>query len=269
MIQENEALVSEAFSAQSGIFDRINKENKLTDHLRNIYRDEVDRNIRPGSEILELNCGTGIDTLYFAGKGHKVWATDNAEGMLDQLRRKVREQRLEQQVAVQRCSFSDLQQLGDRKFDYILSNFGGLNCTGDLSAVLAQFNDRLREGGKATLVIMPRLTPWELVMALKGDFRTAFRRWRRHTPARLEGVSFSCYYYNPSYVIKALQADFRVLQVKGIYITVPPEFYQGFVERYPRLYRILSAIDRRISNWYPFNRCCDHYLITLEKKRNT
>ncbi len=266
MMKQNETLVSKAFSAQSGIFDRINVENKLTDHLRDIYRAEVDAQIKPGSTVLELNCGTGIDSLYFAAQGHYLLATDNAEGMLEQLRVKVLEQRVEDHIEVQRCSFSELDRLGDRKFDYIISNFGGLNCTDDLNQVLQQFRDRLNDGGKATLVIMPKVTPWELIMALKGDFKTAFRRFRKHTPARVEGVYFSCYYYNPGYVIRALHKDFRTLTVKGIYITVPPEFYQGFVERYPKLYRLLSAVDKRISNWFPFNRCCDHYMITLEKK---
>lgn len=266
MIKQNEALVSKAFSAQSGIFDRINVENKLTDHLRQLYRTEVDRQARPGSTMLELNCGTGIDTLYFAKQGHHLLATDNAEGMLEQLRSKVGQYNLEDRIAVRRCSFSELHHLGDQKFDHILSNFGGLNCTDDLNGVLQQFKDRLNEGGKVTLVIMPRVTPWELIMMFKGDFKTAFRRFRKHTPARVEGVYFSCYYYNPGYVIRALRKDFRVLTLKGIYITVPPEFYQGFVERYPKLYKLLSAIDKRISHWFPFNRCCDHYMITLEKK---
>ncbi len=266
MAKQNETLVSEAFSAQSVVFDRMDKENKLTRHLRDIFREEVSSRLKPGSTILELNCGTGIDSLYFATQGYKVFSTDNAEGMLDQLRAKVQQQHLEDLVTVQRCSFSELDQLGERKFDYIISNFGGLNCTDDLRQVLQQFPQYLKEGGKATLVIMPRVTPWELIMALKGNFKTAFRRFRKHTPARVEGVYFSCYYYNPGYVMRAMRHHFRLLTLKGIYITVPPEFYQGFVERYPKLYKVLSAIDKKIGGWYPFNRWCDHYMITLEKK---
>ncbi len=33
--------------------------------------------------ILELNCGTGEDALWFAKKGHKVLATDISEKMLE------------------------------------------------------------------------------------------------------------------------------------------------------------------------------------------
>ena len=265
-MKHNEELVSAAFSAQSAIFDQINVENKLTDHLRDIYRSEIETQINPGSNILELNCGTGIDSIYFAGKGHRVLATDNAEGMLAQLNHKVQQQHLEERITTQRCSFLALDQLGDKRFDYIISNFGGLNCTDDLDKVLLQFKEHLTENGKVTLVIMPKISPWELVMALKGNFKTAFRRFRKHTPAHVEGVHFSVYYYNPSYVIRTLKKDFNVLTVKGVYFAVPPDFYQNFVERYPKMYRFLKAVENKLGNWFPFTYCCDHYMITLQKK---
>lgn len=265
-MKHNEELVSAAFSAQSAIFDQINVENKLTDHLRDIYRSEIDAQINPGSNILELNCGTGIDSIYFAGKGHKVLATDNAEGMLAQLNQKIEEQHLEEKITTQRCSFLELHQLGDSRFDYIISNFGGLNCTDDLDKVLLQFHKHLTHNGKVTLVIMPKISPWELIMVLKGKFKTAFRRFRKHTPAHVEGVHFSVYYYNPSYVIKALKKDFNVLTVRGVYFAVPPDFYQNFVERYPKMYRFLKAVEHRLGDWFPFTYCCDHYMITLQKK---
>jgi ubiquinone/menaquinone biosynthesis C-methylase UbiE len=263
-MNQNDQLVSRAFSNQSKIFDKLDRENKLTEHLRDIYRTEIDQQIKPGSRILELNCGTGIDTLYFAAKGHQILATDNAEGMLDKLSHKINDQHLKN-VTVQRCSFSELDQLGNQQFDYIISNFGGLNCTDNLAQVLHQFNSLLHEGGKVTMVIMPKVSPWELVMALKGDFKTAFRRFKQQTPARVEGVYFSVYYYNPSYVIKALKKEFRTLTLKGIYFAVPPEFYQNFVERYPKSYKWLQAVERRWSKYFPFTYCCDHYMITLQK----
>lgn len=265
-MKHNEELVSAAFSAQSAIFDQINVENKLTDHLRDIYRSEIETQINPGGNILELNCGTGIDSIYFAGKGHRVLATDNAEGMLAQLNHKVQQQHLEERITTQRCSFLALDQLGDKRFDYIISNFGGLNCTDDLDKVLLQFKEHLTENGKVTLVIMPKISPWELIMALKGNFKTAFRRFRKHTPAHVEGVHFSVYYYNPSYVIRTLKKDFNVLTVKGVYFAVPPDFYQNFVERYPKMYRFFKAVENKLGNWFPFTYCCDHYMITLQKK---
>ena len=78
--------------------------------------------------------------------------------------------------------------------------------------------------------------------------------------------SFKCFYYNPSYVIKAMKKDFKVVSLKGICIAVPPPFIENFVERYPRLMKILMCIDKAIENYFPFTYCCDQYMITLEKK---
>jgi ubiquinone/menaquinone biosynthesis C-methylase UbiE len=262
----NDQLVSQAFSLQSAVFDKLNNENKLTAHLRVIYREEVLKQANKQSRFLELNCGTGIDTLFFANQGFRLLSTDIAAGMLNELNSKIREQHLEDVISTKQCSFNELNKLGNQQFDYIISNFGGLNCTDRLDQVLDQFRTSLTEKGKATLVIMPAVSPWELIMALKGDFKTAFRRFKKDATAHIEGVHFKVRYYNPSYIKQHLKGDFDVITLKGIYFAVPPEFYQGFVERYPRLYKFLQRMEQRLSNYFPFNIFCDHYLITIQKK---
>ncbi len=262
----NDQLVSSAFSYQSVVFDKLNEENRLTAHLRNIYRREIIRQSRPDYHFLELNCGTGIDSVYFAKQGFTLLSIDNAPGMIYTLKKKIKNQQLENNIQTQLCSFNELDKLGNRKFDYIISNFGGLNCTKNLYEVLQQFKAHLKENGKATLVIMPKISPWELIMALKGDFKTAFRRFKKNAKAHIEGVHFSVYYYNPYRIIRQLKKDFDVQTLKGIYFAVPPEFYQRFVERYPRTYRFLQRVENSLSNHFPFNRCCDHYLITFQKR---
>lgn len=262
----NDQLVSQAFSLQSAVFDKLNNENKLTAHLRAIYREEILKQAKEHTCFLELNCGTGIDTLFFAHQGFRLLSTDIAAGMLNELDAKIREHHLEDLISTRQCSFNQLNSLGNQQFDYIISNFGGLNCTDRLDQVLDQFKTLLTKEGKATLVIMPTVSPWELIMALKGDFKTAFRRFKKDATAHIEGVHFSVHYYNPSYIKQHLKRDFNVLTLKGIYFAVPPEFYQGFVERYPRLYKFLQRVEQRLSNYFPFNIFCDHYMITIQKK---
>lgn len=257
--------VSEAFSKQSLVFDDLNAENKLSQYLRAQFRNEILTQLKPNSKILELNCGTGLDAIFFAEQGHRVLATDNASGMINELTAKITTNNLNELIQTQLCSFHHLDKIKDKKFDYIISNFGGLNCTKDLQAVLKQFSGLLNKGGKITLMIMPIICPWELIMILKGQFKTAFRRFRKDTPAHIEGVYFHCYYYNPSYIQRVLNKDFKQVTLKGICITVPPEFYQNFVERYPKLFKVLSEVDSVIGKFFPFTYCCDHYLITLEK----
>jgi ubiquinone/menaquinone biosynthesis C-methylase UbiE len=265
-MENNSTLVSDAFSKQSVVFDKLNAENKLSEYLRATYRQEVIKQLKPGGSILELNCGTGLDAIYFAQKGHTVLATDNAPGMLAQLDEKINEQGLQHKITTLRCSFHDIDTIKNKKFDHIVSNFGGLNCTDDLQDVLSKLSPLLNAHGKVTFMIMPKVCPWELAMALKGKFKTAFRRLKKSAPAHIEGINFSCYYYNPGYVINTLKKEFNVLGLQGVCITVPPEFYQNFVERYPKWFSFLKKVDAAIGGLFPFNRCCDHYMITLQKK---
>ena len=54
--------------------------------------------LSPGDNIFELNAGTGIDAVYFAEKGHSVFAIDNAEGMLIELEKKIESFHLQEKI---------------------------------------------------------------------------------------------------------------------------------------------------------------------------
>ncbi len=263
--QEEQA--SAAFSAQAPVFDTIDAENGLITWMRRRIQAEVMRFARTGDLMLELNCGTGIDALHFARQGLRVHATDNAPGMLAELRRKIGAEGLKDCITTERCSFNQLENLGaDMGYDYVFSDFGGLNCTDRLDKVLADIDRLLKPGGRMTLVIMPRVCLWELAMVFRGYFRTAFRRLRRGgAPAQVEGIPFQCYYYDPSFVIRALGPGYRVLSLKGLSVVVPPPFIEGFAESRPRLLSRLEAWEDRLCSRPPFNRWGDHYAITLEK----
>lgn len=261
-----EHLVSQAFSNQSVHFDHIYTSNAISEWMRSRARNEVMRFIQPGQHMLELNCGTGMDTIWFAQRCIRILATDNAPGMLARLEEKTKDNHLEAMIEARKCSFNNLEELQGSSFDYIFSNFGGLNCTGTLNETLSHFQRLLKPGGYCTLVVMPKVCPWEWLMLFKGYFRTAFRRFRKHTDAHIEGVHFRCYYYNPGYVQKALGEPFETISLKGMAFFMPPPFIENFKEKYPRTFSFLQRAELSCENIFPFNRCCDHYMITLRKK---
>ena len=266
-IKRQEQVVNDAFSKQSAFFDDIYEHNAINLWMRNKARNEALKFLKAGDNMLELNCGTGIDTMFFAQKGFTVHATDNADGMLKHVSEKVASYGMQNNITVQKCSFNDLSQLGGRKFDYIFSNFSGLNCTDDLAKVLRDIDTVLQPGGTFTFVIMPRVCPWELLMALKGNFKTAFRRFKKNgTSAHIEGVYFRCYYYNPSYVLKNIGSNFELLSLAGLASFVPPPFMENFPEHHPRLFRILEKIENAVCKRAPFTSWCDQYAITMRKK---
>ena len=260
--------VNAAFSKQSPIFDEIDDNNQLILWVRNRVHDEVLAHIPQHAHLLELNCGTGIDALFFARNGIRVTATDNAEGMLAQLNKKVADAQMEDKITTARCSFNELEKLGDEiKYDYVFSNFGGLNCTNQLDKVLTDIDRLLKPDGRFTLVIMPKVCLWEMFMVFRGYFKTAFRRFRKGgTKAKVEGLYFDCFYYNPQFIIDHLADSFRLVSLKGLSITVPPPFIEHFVERHPRLFARLERWENKIWDKAPFKSWGDHFMITMEKK---
>lgn len=264
---QQEQDVNEAFSKQSHIFDELDEGNGLLLWMRDRIRKEVMTYAKPGDRMLELNCGTGLDAMFFARQGIRVQATDNAPGMLQQLREKVRIAGMQQMIIAEQCSFNHLSRLGDTpKFDYVFSNFGGLNCTGDLAGVLRQMDPLLKPGGYFTLVIMPRVCLWELLLVFKGRFKTAFRRFRKgSTRARVEGVYFDCYYYSPDYIQRQVGDKYRLQSLKGLAVTVPPPYIEHFTTRHPRLFALLEKWEHRLCGKAPFNRWGDHFMITMQK----
>lgn len=264
--KDNEVTVSDAFSRQSVVFDGIYNGNYTTLWMRGRARKEVLSNIQPGGRMLELNCGTGIDSIYFAQQGFDVMATDNADGMLTQLNEKIATLGLADKVSTKKCSFNNIDTLNEGKFDYVFSNFGGLNCTDKLYEVIHGIDKVLKPGGYFTLVIMPKVCPWEMITLFKGYFKTAFRRFKKNgTTAHLEGLHFYCYYYSPKYVIEHAGNGYTMQSVKGLCITVPPPFIENFFEKHPRTFRMLEKIENMIWDKAPFNRWADHYIITMRK----
>lgn len=266
-METNTHRVSEAFSQQSDVFDNVYKNNLLSEYMRAKFRTELLQHLPAKAHILELNCGTGMDTIFLTQKGYSIVAIDNAPGMLQQLKGKIEGTELADKISVQQCNFEHLEQLQPQTFDHIYSNFSGLNCTPKLDQVLLSLKPLLRKGGKVSLVIMPKVCPWEIIMLLKGKFKTAFRRFSPNgATAHIEGVHFTTWYYNPSFVLRTLRNDYNLLSLKGISIAVPPPFIEHFVERHPRLFRFLCRIDSRIEKYFPFTYCCDQYMITLQLK---
>ncbi|HEY0976714.1 MAG TPA: class I SAM-dependent methyltransferase [Flavobacteriales bacterium] len=259
------APATEAFSRQAGVFDAIDRANPLIGRMRTIARAAALRPMRKGDRLLELNAGTGIDSLYFAQQGMEVLATDAAPGMIAQLERR-KLQHPEVKLDVRTCSFLDLHTLGDARFDHVFSNFGGLNCTPHLDQVLRGIDGVLVPGGTCTLVIMPRFSPWEVLAALKGHFKLAFRRWRAQgSPAHLEGVVFPCHYFSAAYVRRHLGPKYSVLEQRALSLTVPPPHLERFPLAWPRTLHFLDRLEGSIAHRRPFRNWGDHFLITLRK----
>ncbi len=149
----------------------------------------------------------------------------------------------------------------------IFSNFAGLNCTGDLDKVMQSFPALLKPGGTVTMVILPGFCLWETLLALRGNFKTAFRRFNssRGVTANVEGVKFMCWYYKPSYIIKNMGKDYTLLSVEGLCSIVPPSYFENFPYKHPSLYKKMQALENKYKSNWPWKYCGDYFIISLRK----
>ena len=257
--------VQAAFSLQSPVFDKLDEE-PLIQWVRKRVRDEVMKWFRPGDRLLEINCGTGIDSIWFSQNGLRVTATDNAQGMLAELIRKT-DRSPSPKVAVIPCSFLELERIEPGEFDAVFSNFGGINCTDQLATVLGGIDGKLRPGGVCALVIMPRFSPWELIEAARGNFRSAFRRSKKGgSLARVEGIPFQCWYHDAQ-AVRDVLPSYEMIDRMALSFFVPPPHLGPFAARHPYVTGWLKRIEHRACRW-PFIRSRgDHYLLILRKPR--
>ncbi len=257
--------VALAFSRKADEYDAFGSDHINLARMRRKVYDHVLRFLRPADRLLELNAGTGIDAAFFAGRGQIVHAIDIAPGMLNHLSAKIDQQRLSDRLTCQMLSFTELDRVEGAPFDYIFSNFGGLNCIADLTLVTRHLSHVLRPGGLVTWVIMPPLCPWEIALSLKGRFGLAARRWQRHgTLAHVEGVHFITTYFTPRRVLQALGPEFRLLCLEGLSVFAPPADRMDFPQRFPRLYRALTSIDDALTARWPFNHWGDFFILTAQ-----
>ena len=257
--------VRSAFSIQAPVFDSYDASNPILQWMRRqVYRHEEEF-LSPGDSIFELNAGTGIDAVYFAQRGHSVFAIDNSEGMVIELKKKVERFHLEHRISLERRSYTELHSLPERQFDHIFSNFGGLNCIPDLRAVTYDLHRFLKPGGTVTFVIMPRVCLWELLHLAKGNTKLAFRRFSRNgAAANVEGIHFQTYYFSPLEVARSFGDRFMLVKLRGLASVSPPPHMADVALTHPRIYKTLARFDERVSQIPPFNRWADHCIITMK-----
>jgi SAM-dependent methyltransferase len=240
--------------------------NQILQRMRKQVYTHVERFIRPSSHILELNSGTGIDATYFISKGHAVHATDLSQGMIEQLC--LKQKRHPNHLVVQELSYTNLDKLkASQDFDYVFSNFGGLNCCRDLRDVTRHLSRWTKSGGYVTWVIMPPACPTEWLLALKGNFKAAFRRYAKGgVVARLENHHFRTYYHSLKDIRSAFPEDFRLISCESLAIFSPQPHHAKFARTNPGINSLLEKIDNTFRKLFPFNCCGDHIIVTFQRR---
>lgn len=110
--------------------------------------------LKPGEEVLDLGCGTGVDTLIAArqvGRTGRVIAVDMTEAMLAKAEASARELGLTNIEC--RRGFAEALPVEDETIDVVISN-GVINLCPDKEAVMNEIRRILRPGGRIQIADM-------------------------------------------------------------------------------------------------------------------
>ena len=236
---------------------------------RGIVQQYLKKNLSPASEILEINCGTGTDAQFLAQQGHRVTFTDASPNMIAIAKNKTDGLRgiVSGFVWDMRKPFP----LQSIKYDYIFSNFGGLNCLSpqELNILAIQLTNRLNDKGKCIFIVMGRKCLWERIYFIaKGKPESAFRRNSKiAVQARLNSeTTLDIWYYSPAEIIESFSSGFSVTHHKPVGFFIPPSYFNKLIGNKNIGIRMLVFLEGCFRNWSLLSNRSDHYLITLQKR---
>jgi SAM-dependent methyltransferase len=232
-----------------------------------VWRD-LERIFHPGDQVLELNCGTGIDAVFLAGKGVRILACDIAPRMIELARERAEAAEVTVRTDFRVLATEDISTLREQgPFDGAFSNFSGLNCVEDLSQVAEDLGDLLNPGAPFLMCMMGRFVPWEIAWFLAhGRPKRALMRIREERTCYPGPGNLRVQRPSVAQITEQMGAEFRLRAWKGIGITVPPSYMEHWASRFPNLTRRLAEVDRRIGSLPLFRSMADCVLLEFERR---
>jgi ubiquinone/menaquinone biosynthesis C-methylase UbiE len=258
-----------SFDTIAGEYDRIFTYSLLGKAQRSLIHAVLRKHFRVGQRILELNCGTGEDALYLASQGLGVVACDISERMIDVALQKAAISRLNAWITFAVCANEHLDALESHApFDGALSNFGGLNCSEDLTRVSRALSNLIRPGGEVFLCLLGRFCAWEIVWhAVHWRWGKAFRRMKAGgTEASIGGAMLRVHYPSVREVRRAFAPDFRLRSWRGIGVVLPPSWMEHVFYGHPSLVNRLTQIDRWLGAVPVLRGAADHILFRFVRE---
>lgn len=129
--------------------------------MRRVLHNHYARLFRPGDRVLDVGCGTGIDSIALARAGVHVVAIDASSAMIERLHAKLTEAPIKHLIETR---VLEIQALGDLEcvpFDGLISAFASLSTLQDLGAFADDAARLVRPRGRVVLHMLNRFSLWE------------------------------------------------------------------------------------------------------------
>lgn len=267
------AISRQAFDRLAPTYDQLTSGETFQLQRRQTHA-ALARWIRPGFRVLEIGCGTGVDTEFLARLGARVVACDPSEEMLSRTKRRLALAGLGDRAGILSCGLQDLAHFLDaldhaEGFDAVVSNFGALNCVPSLAALGVIGKEHLRAGGAMAIGLLGRTCLWETVyFTARGERSQAARRRTPNAEVPVAGINVPTFYHRTSDVARALGEEFTRDAVIGVGVMVPPPYLEPRWQQVPlALRRAAAGVDRLAGSWPLLNQLGDHTLSRWVKRR--
>lgn len=257
-----------AFNAIAAGYDSRDNQNPILQWMRSLVHRVYLKYIPEESSILELNAGTGVDAVFLAERGYKIYATDISEEMIKVLMTNAKAQMSNNDIKAEARAFNEIYNIKENNFDAVVSNFGGLNCINDFSKLSNDLAAKLKPNGIFIAVVMNKICPWEIfyyIVTLK--FGEAFRRFRKQgIMADLNGEKVQTYYFTPGEFTAAFSRNFIKVKLFSLGLKTPPPYLLGIYKRLKPLVKLWMKLDEIFMGLPFLNQMGDHFIIVMKKK---
>jgi ubiquinone/menaquinone biosynthesis C-methylase UbiE len=257
------------FDAVADCYDETFTNSQIGRAQRKAVWHELLQAFRPGHNVLEIGCGTGVDACYLAENGVRVVACDVSTQMIKLATRRIYERGLEKFVKPVILRAEDISALSTQCFDGVFSNFGALNCIEHLPGFARDLARLLKPGARGLLCWMGRYCLWEIVWYLAhANGQKAFRRLlcNQITASIGGGALVSVHYPSIRSLRRTFSPEFKIKSIKGIGLTIPPSYLEPWAENHPRFIALGELADMWMGGCPGTRALADHILVGFERE---
>lgn len=259
----------DAFDSVAADYDGPRGNNDLIQDMRREMWRWLDSTFDPGSRLIDLGCGTGLDAIRMAQLGHHITATDWSPQMVGRTRERAERERLTNRVTAIAVGAHELQRLdGDGAFDGAYSDLGPLNCVPELAEVARECARLIKPGGALVFTVIGRFCPWEMAHYLRRGrwARVKVRFARNVMPVSMNNHTIWTRYYRPREFYRAFEPHFTLDHFRGLCVFAPPPYLTWVRDRHPAWHDRLWRLDRRVAGWPLLREMGDHFLIVMKRR---
>ncbi len=263
--------VEAMFDRAATDYDHAVEGDRLNMHLRNVASQILRKLFPPGSRVLEIGCGTGLETIPLAESGVDLVAVDISSRMLEELDRKARALSVRNRIETRKGSAGDMggivSEFGPESFDGAFSHFGALNCEPQLGRVPPVLHQVVKPGGRISLGILNRTCLSEIVLfGLAMRPSRSLARLQSPIPVGQSRFGVSVSPYGPGEVKRLFRPYFSPEKAVGVSVFLPPPHLGRRFRPHRELLTLLEALDGIFAKRPLLRYLGDYFLMQMRRR---